>query len=329
MKSGLNEMGLSEGADLGQLGEKEVLRRLTAHWTYPSSVFVGVGDDCAVVERNEEWDTLLKTDVVVEGVHFLAEHEPFLIGRKALARAISDIASMGGLPEYALITVLADKAQPWQRLAEVYAGLDSLAKEWGVSLVGGETSSLCGKGLVLNISLMGRVEKGQAILRSGGKEGQGVWVSGLLGDSFHSGHHFSFTPRVAEGRFLQKRGGVGAMMDLSDGLAQDLPRLLRASGVDFVGERSLLPVREGASGDSAWAEGEDYELLFTYEEEGEERLLLDWQEAFPQVALTKMGVLVPEGAEGMFFGQGGGAGGCLEGASLSRPFSGGFEHFSS
>ena len=107
---------------LSQLGENEILTRLLQQLRPSAPMLVGPGDDCAVVARNEEWDTLLKTDVVVENVHFLRETAPRRIGRKALARAISDIAAMGGIPEHALITILVHSQRPVSLLEELYTG---------------------------------------------------------------------------------------------------------------------------------------------------------------------------------------------------------------
>lgn len=226
---------------------------------------VGPGDDCAVVARNDEWDTLLKTDVVVEGVHFTRETEPRRIGRKALARAISDIAAMGGLPEHALITILTHKTRPVELLEGIYDGIDEMAALFGISVAGGETSSIPYDGLVINVALTGKVEHGQAILRSGGHAGDIIFVSGPLGGSFPTGHHLDFIPRVSLARALMQQGPrPTAMMDLSDGIAADLPRLAAASRCGFELSLPDIPCNPGCSLEQALNDGEDYELLLTF-----------------------------------------------------------------
>ncbi len=247
---------------LSQLGENAILQRLLPRLPGHEGLLVGPGDDCAVVQRDDCWDTLLKTDVVVEGVHFTPDTPPPLIGRKALARALSDIAAMGGLPEHALITILMHPSRPVSLLEGVYDGLCALAAQFGVSVAGGETSSLPYDGMVINVALTGRVEKNKAILRSGADPGDVLCVSGPLGGSFPSGRHLSFTPRIELARALVESPlRVKAMMDLSDGLGTDLPRLANACGCSFEIDLASLPCHAGCSVQQAICDGEDYELL--------------------------------------------------------------------
>lgn len=247
---------------LSQLGENALLKRLLHNLPENDALIVGPGDDCAVVSRDEDWDTLLKTDVVVEKVHFTPDTEPERIGRKALARAVSDIAAMGGIPEHALITILCHPSRPVALLEGIYRGMGSLARRFGISLAGGETSGLPYDGLVINVALTGKVERGLAILRSGGKPGDQLFVSGLLGGSFPTGWHLDFEPRVELARGLLKAGiRPSAMMDLSDGLGTDLPRLAAASRCGFEVDESRLPCRPGFTPADAVSHGEDYELL--------------------------------------------------------------------
>ncbi len=247
---------------LSQLGENAVLHRLLQHIPHNADVLVGPGDDCAVVARDNEWDTLLKTDVVVEGLHFTPDTAPERIGRKALARAVSDIAAMGGLPEHALITVLCHPSRSVEYLEGVYRGINSLAEQFSISLAGGETSGLPYDGLVINVALTGKVEHGAAVLRSGGRPGDSLFVTGLLGGSFPSEWHLDFIPRVDLARKLLKAGmRPSAMMDLSDGLGCDLPRLAAASGCGFDLYEHQLPCRPGFTPADAVSHGEDYELL--------------------------------------------------------------------
>ena len=249
---------------LSQLGENALLKRLLHDLPVNDTLLTGPGDDCAVVARDDQWDSLLKTDVVVERMHFTPDTEPERIGRKALARAVSDIAAMGGLPEHALITILCHPSRPFSLLQGIYRGMNQLARRFGISLAGGETSSLPYDGLVINVALTGRVERGKAILRSGGSPGDLIFVSGVLGGSFPTGWHLDFVPRVELARGLLEAGiRPSAMMDLSDGLGTDLPRLAAASGCGYEVDESLLPCRPGFTPADAVSHGEDYELLLT------------------------------------------------------------------
>lgn len=247
---------------LSSLGENAVLERLLHALPTNDRLIIGPGDDCAVVARNGEWDTLLKTDVVVENMHFTPDTAPERIGRKALARAVSDIAAMGGIPEHALITVLCHPSRPVEQLEGIYRGMNALADQFGISIAGGETSSLPYDGIVINVALTGRVEHGQAILRSGGQPGDLLFVTGVLGGSFPTEWHLDFEPRVELARELLKAGiRPSAMMDLSDGLGSDLPRLAAASKCGFELWQEKLPCRPGFSVSDAVSHGEDYELL--------------------------------------------------------------------
>lgn len=281
---------------LSSMGENAVLQRLLRRLPTNESLIVGPGDDCAVVSRNEEWDTLLKTDVVVESVHFTPETPPELIGRKALARAVSDIAAMGGIPEHALVTLLVHPSRPVELLEQLYSGLHRLAESYGISLAGGETSSLPLDGMVINVALTGRVERGKAVLRSGARAGDILCVSGLLGGSFPSERHLTFEPRIRLARFLMENGLIPtAMMDLSDGLATDLPRLAEASACGYELTLETIPCHPGCSIKNALTDGEDYELLMTFAPETAQRLsLIDLP-----VPITPIGKIVPRNRENL------------------------------
>lgn len=249
---------------LDQLGENNVLQHLLRLLPPMPHGSVGAGDDCAVVPRDSRWDTLLKTDAIVEGVHFLPGTDPAGIGHKALARAISDIAAMGGLPEFALVTLFVHPARSLELLEGIYAGLSATARNYGISVAGGESASLPHDGLAISIALTGRVERGKAILRSTGHIGDILCVSGPLGGSFLSGRHLDFEPRLELARRLMKESlRPSAMMDLSDGLGTDLPRLARASGCSFNVDTESLPRHEACSISQAICDGEDYELLLS------------------------------------------------------------------
>ncbi|MEG0426304.1 MAG: thiamine-phosphate kinase [Akkermansia sp.] len=248
---------------LNDMGEEAIVHALTLNLSTNEALLIGAGDDCAVVQKNEHWDELLKTDCIVQDIHFTPDTLPHLIGRKALARALSDIAAMGGRPIHALITIFAHGDMDGNILLGAYEGINQLAQKWGVSIAGGETSSLPQPGFIINVCLTGIIPHGQAILRSTARQGDLIAVTGQLGGSFSSGHHLTFIPRIREAELLRQHGLPTSMMDLSDGLGIDLSRLAKASHLGFHLNSSRIPCRKGCSIQQSLGDGEDYELLFT------------------------------------------------------------------
>lgn len=280
---------------LADWGEDRVVAALTRDLALGADVIVGAGDDCAVIgrKRDARWQ-LLKTDAVVEGVHFLADEDPRRVGWKALSRAISDIAAMGGMPAHALITLAVPATTAVARVQALYAGLRKAARKFGVAIVGGETSRSPGP-LFLSITLTGWVERTHCVLRSGGKPGDLLYVTGRLGGSL-AGKHLDFHPRVEEARWLATHFRPHAMMDLSDGLGADLPRLAAASRCGYVLDEARLPLTRGCTPTQAIADGEDFELLFAIAPRSAPSLETAWKKRFPRVPLTQVGRLTPHSA---------------------------------
>ncbi len=272
-------------------GEDRLIAELTRALPRAETVRVGVGDDCAVIggARAARW-TLLKTDAVVEGVHFHAEEDYRRVGWKALCRAISDIAAMGGSPEHALVTVALPVAMEVDRIRDFYAGLKRAAKRFGVSIVGGETARSPGV-FFCSITLTGSVERARCVLRSGGRAGDAIYVTGRLGGSLASGKHLDFTPRLAEARWLTENFRLTAMMDLSDGLGADLPRLAKASRCGFTVDVEWIPRSPGVTTEEALCDGEDFELLFCLPPKDGAQLESSWRRQFPRLKLTRIGAL--------------------------------------
>ncbi len=279
---------------LSGISEDDLVRRLTRGLPAGRRVVTGPGDDCAVVRVPGRKDLqLLKTDCLLEDVHFLRTHPGEKVGWKALCRTISDIGACGGKPDAALVTVAAPGDLPLAYLDGVYAGLRRAARKFGVSIVGGETARSRG-GLFLSIALTGWVTRGRYVGRSGGRAGDAIFVTGRLGGSFGSGRHLAFTPRVREARWLAGRHDIHAMMDLSDGLGSDLPRLAEASRKGYAIDAGALPRHRGCSVEQAIGDGEDYELLFAVAPDGADAVEEGWRRKFPRVPLTRIGHLLAD-----------------------------------
>jgi thiamine-monophosphate kinase len=284
------------------MNEFELIARLTKSLPTNENVVAGAGDDCAVLDFGlPEKLFLFKTDAVVEGVHFTQETPPEQIGRKALARCLSDIAAMAGTPAAAVVTLgLPEKFEP-DSAARIYDGLNALAAKSGVAIVGGETTTNPG-GILISIALLGTVARGKHMLRSGAKAGDAIFVTGELGGSLAE-KHLEFEPRLAEARWLAEHYAIHAMIDVSDGLAGDLRHVLRAGGVGAELLKSAIPVSRAAKARArekppfaaALTDGEDFELLFTISGSDAVKLLDAWKKQFPKLKLSCIGKIVTGG----------------------------------
>ena len=249
-----------------------------------------IGDDCAVVGFAGTKNLLvLKTDCVVERIHFQTSTNPERVGWKAMMRPLSDFAAISALPQFALITLIVPATRSTSWVKKLYRGLKRAASRFGVAIVGGETSATRGPA-VISVSVSGFVEKNRWISRSGGKRGDDLFVTGRLGGSLLE-KHLRFVPRINESRWLTKNFRVHAMMDLSDGLGADLPRLAKASKLGFKIDKAALPLAPGAKIDNAISDGEDYELLFAISPRHRARLEKSWRKKFPKLLLTRIGSL--------------------------------------
>lgn len=276
----------------GELGEDRLITQLIARLEPRADVIAGPGDDCAVVAApGNNRLLLLKTDCVVERVHFQPNDKPNAVGWKALARTLSDFAAMAGLPQFALVTLIVPAGREARWVKEIYRGLQRVADRFAVTIVGGDTSRTDGPA-VLSIAVVGTVEKDRWVSRAGGKAGDALFVTGKLGGSIGR-RHLNFIPRIAEARWLSAHFSIHAMMDLSDGLGADLPRMAQASSVGFVIDEAVLPRNRGCSIGAAINDGEDYELLFAIAPNDASSLQAQWRRKFPGLALTRIGTLLP------------------------------------
>tara|TARA_B100000029_G_scaffold307443_1_gene300208 strand:+ start:633 stop:1553 length:921 start_codon:yes stop_codon:yes gene_type:complete len=281
--------------------ETDLITKLTTDLPTDSSIDVGPGDDCAVINVDGK-NVLLKTDAVVEGVHFTADTPPEKIGRKAIARPLSDIAAMGGRPSHAVVTVGLPKDFDETRLKTIYRGAGEMGEQNGTYIVGGEITR--NPVLLISVSLIGHVETDRVLTRKGSRDGDAVFVTGELGGSI-AGKHLDFDPRLAEARWLAEQFEIHAMIDLSDGLATDLRYLLG----DNLGAELLTPAipisraakeraRDNPAGKSALlaalTDGEDYELLFTLPSKQAVSLHDDWKTAFPELPLHCIGKITSQ-----------------------------------
>jgi len=275
------------------VGEAGVLKRIdeisARARTLDSGVRLGIGDDAALFKGTAGFDQILTCDWFLEGSHFLRDkHPPDSVGWKCLARAISDVAAMGGVPRCFLLSLALPTSHTGVWLDQFLGGLHRAAKRFGCALVGGDTTRT--KDILINITVVGEVRTGRAILRSGAQPGDVLFTSGRLGEGelglrlIRKGKrlansrdavlrkHLYPKPQLALGRWLAEKCLASAMMDLSDGVSTDLPRLCAASGVGARIDAWKIPTpripRGEREGDAtplnlALHGGDDYELLFT------------------------------------------------------------------
>lgn len=278
---------------LFEIGEDALVSRITRKLPSNEDVVTGAGDDCAIVKScGTTWRILLKTDCVVEGVHFLPDTPPDQVGWKAMARVVSDMAAMAGVPLHAMVTIVLPPDHEVTRVEQLYAGLRRCAERYGISIVGGETST--GPLVMISVSMMGKVKSKRCLLRTTAEANDAIFVTGRLGGSIH-GKHLKFEPRLQEAHWLAARMPVHAMMDISDGLEKDLPRMAAAAGLSYVIEEEKIPANKGCTPQQAWSDGEDYELLFSVSAADVRRLQNAWELKFPKLPLTCIGRFVKKG----------------------------------
>ncbi len=259
----------------------------------PAGLRKGIGDDCAIIDQNSDEQYIVTTDMLVEDVHFnLKWHPPKELGRKSIAVNLSDIAAMGGIPQFVFLSLSLTDSLGDAWLKEWIGGATSIIEEYNCCLAGGDT--VRGARLTINVTVIGSVAKNKAIMRSTAQKDQSIYVSGHLGsaaaglllfetnrtDLFTSSRarpfvrrHLDPSPDIVAGHLLMASGMVTAMQDISDGIATDLSHICASSGIGAIVEESLLPhhpnlpavaaeIGENAS-DLMIAGGEDYHLVFT------------------------------------------------------------------
>jgi thiamine-monophosphate kinase len=267
--------------------ENELVKWLMAHAPAgPKGLSLGIGDDAALVKPRQGFELILTSDMTIEGVHFLRNlHPPRAVGHRALARSLSDVAAMGGVPRFALVSSAVARNARRRWIEDLYKGIFALAWKFQISVVGGDTSVVEGN-TFLDVTVAGEVERGHALRRTGARPGDQIFMSGQPGlsamglrvlqgklsrgekDSARAIRaHLYPSPQCELGRYLARGRLVTSMMDLSDGLSTDLGRLCEASGVGAMLAVSRIPRGRLSNAklalDMALHGGEDYQLLFT------------------------------------------------------------------
>lgn len=276
--------------EIGEFGLIERLKKRTK--VSDPSVIKGIGDDCAVIKISDNQFLLLTCDLLLEGVHFnLAYTDSYHLGKKALAVSLSDVAAMGGIPRFYLVSLGLPSYLNLKFIESLYQGMEEVAQEFEISLIGGNISS--SQKLLIDVTLLGETKPREIIYRNGAQAGDTIFVTGTLGNSalgltllkskmkvkdnrgFQKlkGRYLSPHPRVREGRFLTTHRIATAMIDISDGLILDLKHILKESvkGAEvWLDKIPLSPefikyseIYKGNRSDLALTGGEDYELLFT------------------------------------------------------------------
>ena len=235
------------------MSELDIVEKIRRRGACGPHITLGIGDDCAIYRPRPNEELLFTTDQSIEGVHFLSDQSPSIIGHNALARSLSDIAAMGGEPRFCLVSLAVPPERADKFIDAFYRGLITLARRTGTALAGGDLAH--SDKIYCDVMVCGSTARGQALRRSGARPGDLLYVSGRLGKPWGG----RIQPRLALGRTL--RGRATSCMDLSDGLSLDLHRLCLASGVAAIVGR--VPIVRGVTLDRALHGGEDYELLFT------------------------------------------------------------------
>lgn len=287
------------------LGEQRLILELRK-WlgdASPRAPF-GIGDDCAVVPSSGR-QMLITTDPVIYGQHFDDAVPPRAVGAKLLKRNLSDIAAMGGRPVAAVLSLAlaAETNVGWLR--DFYRGIAAAARQFRVKIVGGDVTQGPAGFFGAFLTLHGEAAGRRVVTRSGALSGDRIYVTGTLGGSLR-GHHYQFTPRLAEGVWLARREEVRAMMDVSDGLAKDLDSLTPAGLAPAICA-DAVPVSAAARKCAlqtkqtplfhALGDGEDYELLVVVGHRTDPRKFeAAWKKRFPRVRLTQIGTFTRKGS---------------------------------
>jgi thiamine-monophosphate kinase len=309
-------------------GEFGLISRITDGVTTHEGVITGIGDDAAVTTLSPGMQLLTSTDMLLEDVHFRrAWHDPFRLGRKSLAVSISDIAAMGGIPRWALLSLALPTNLPLDFIDDFMRGFLAIATEHHVTLIGGDTCS-SRSGLIISVTIMGEQYPDKIVRRSGAMVDDDIWVTGTLGDAalglrlldFDSAQSPDFrrslsgvegnkyllsrlldpTPRIAVGLALAESGLATAMIDISDGVLADFGHIAELSGVGgsihlanlplSPAFRTLMTPCPAITYQLALSGGEDYELCFTSQRTNRDKIVACMKKC--GIAATRVGIVI-------------------------------------
>ncbi len=254
--------------------ERQFIRELQAQFSIRPPVTIGIGDDGAVLDVSAESQQVVVTDLLLDRVHFdINVVEPFLVGRKAIAVNLSDLAAMGCRPTAAFVSLAVPQEPRFTSqsfLHDLYRGIQQMTEEFQFTLAGGDTNSWNGP-FAINVCLTGVPFSSRPFLRSGAQAGDAIFVTGPLGGSLHHGRHLKFIPRLQTSEWLSRTTDVHAMLDISDGLSVDLHRMMESSGTAAEISAETIPIHADVPAEwkfdkrlaAALGDGEDFELLFT------------------------------------------------------------------
>ena len=299
---------------LTPLGEFGLISRITARVAPHESVITGIGDDAAVTVLTPGMRLLTSTDMLLEDVHFRRVwHDPYTLGRKSLAVNVSDIAAMGGIPRWALLSIGIPSDLTLNYVDDFMRGFLELASENNVTLIGGDTC-LSRFGVTISVTIMGEQYPDLIVCRSGAQPDDDIWVTGTLGDAALSlsllengttasctllSRLLNPTPRVSVALALAEAGLPTAMIDVSDGILADFGHIAKLSGVGGTIRSADLPLSEIFSSLTAHPSdiscrlalsgGEDYELCFTAGRSNREKIVACAKKC--GVAATRVGIV--------------------------------------
>jgi thiamine-monophosphate kinase len=304
----------SSSSTLAVLGEFGLISRITAGVITHENVITGIGDDAAVTAFTPGMQLLTSTDMLLEDVHFRRSwHDPYRLGRKSLAVSVSDIAAMGGVPRWSLLSLAIPSDLPLDFIDEFMRGFQEMAAEFSVSLIGGDTCS-SRSGLTISVTIMGEQYPDKIVRRNGAKPDDDIWVTGTLGDAalglklLENGESASSefltrildpAPRVAAALALVEAGVVTAMIDVSDGVLADYGHIAEQSGFGGLIRIADIPLSNyfqnyaaalpATPYQLALSGGEDYELCFTSRQTDREKIVACMKKC--GIAVTRIGIV--------------------------------------
>lgn len=296
--------------------EFSFINQIKPKTSFQHNLITGIGDDAAIIQQQPEMEQIICMDTMVESVHFTSQTmSPFQIGYKALAVNISDIAAMGGIPTFYLVSIAIPAHWPERDLLSIYEGMAKIANKYHMDLIGGDTVSTS-HALTITVTVLGEIENGKHLLRSHAKDGDLVFVTGTLGDSaagldllLHKGKDYQYKefeqylvkrhqypePRVEVGRILSNLT-MASLNDVSDGIASEANEIAEASQVMITIDRDSVPISqqlkqydEQRSIDLALYGGEDYELIGTMPEANWKTIKKQCEQV--GISITKIGTV--------------------------------------